>query len=123
MEKEKNNLVGKWQMICWKVNAPGGWKMLKKFTEGQYLWDFGCDGKLNENIVGEQPQHMEYSLSAENLLMILRREKDNEDKSSSAIEERYRLEFLIERYVILYDLEEVTVEPDDYTLKIEMEKV
>lgn len=123
MEKDKNILIGKWQMVCWKVNAVGGWMLLKKFTECHYLWAFRPDCKLNENIAGEQPLEMEYSIQEENLLVIVRPEKENGNKSSSTIEERYRLEFLTERYAILYDLEGVSVTPDDYTLRIEMEKV
>lgn len=123
MKKEKGTLVGNWRIVCWKINAVGGRKLLKKFTDSQYLWNFRPDGTLHENITGEQTMKMEYSIHNENLLIIVRLEKDSGENPPSNVKEQYRLELLTGRYAILYDLEGVAVAPDDYTLRIEMEKI
>lgn len=120
----KNILLGKWQMVCWKINASKGWKPLRSYSDGQFVWDFGANGKLIEHIAGEHPNITKYYYYPdESLLVIDRSDYADDGYILTCIEERYRVEFLSERYVILYDLEDVEVEPDDYTIKMEFEKV
>lgn len=59
----------------------------------------------------------------ENLLSIDHSEYTTDGFMLACMKERYRVKFLSERYVILYDLEDVEVEPDDYTFMLELEKL
>lgn len=55
MKNTQDQLIGRWQIVCWKVNAPGGWKSLKKYSDNQFVWDFMANGRLIEHIAGEHP--------------------------------------------------------------------
>lgn len=117
-------LIGKWQMVCWKINGPGGWKTLKNYSDNQCIWDFKENGKLIELIVGEHRNITKYYHYPDELLLAIDRSDYADDGYMlTCIEERYRVESLSDRYMILYDLEDVKVEPDDYTMKVELEKV
>lgn len=120
----KNIFTGRWQIVCWKVNDVGGWKPLKGYIDSQCIWFFQANGKLMESNLGDHIMTTKYRFYPdENLLSIEHSDYTTDGFLLACIEERYRVKFLSERYVMLYDLEEVEVEPDDYTLMLELEKL
>lgn len=124
MGRINNPLIGKWQMVCWKVNAAGGWKSLKSYSDGQSVWDFCKDGTLIESALGERPSTTKYYFYLDKSLLAIDRSDYADDGFVVAcIEEHYRVEFLSNRYIVLHDLEDVEVKPDDYTIKMELEKM
>lgn len=41
----RNIFTGRWQVVCWKVNNAGGWKLLKGYIDSQCIWFFQVNGK------------------------------------------------------------------------------
>lgn len=124
MGRANNKLIGKWQMVCWKVNAEKGWKELKNYSDGQSVWDFQAKGVLIESILGERPSTTKYYFYTDKSLLAIDRSDYADDGFMLAcIEEHYRVEFLSDRYMLIFDLEDVEVEPDDYSIKMELEKM
>jgi hypothetical protein len=63
---------------------------------------------------GETPELLTYHYEPDSRLLVIQRFE---------VEERYRVESPTPNHIILYDLEGVEIEPDDYALRIEMERV
>ncbi len=111
---KNEQLLGKWQVACWSANLPGGWNPFRNFAPGEYLWEFLPDGVLLTQGGDEAPEKLTYEYDpAEHLLTTTHFGK----------EERYRVEFSNQNHLILYDLEEVEVEPDDYSLRVELGRI
>ncbi len=110
----KNIITGKWQTTCWRANVPGGWDYIGQFAVGQSIWEIIPDGTILDSFAGETPELLTYHYDHNARLLVIQRFE---------VEERYRVEFTDSTHIILYDLEGVDVEPDDYSLRIEMEKV
>ena len=110
----KNIITGKWHTTCWKANAPGGWAHIGQFAAGQSIWEILPNGTLLDGFTGETPDLLTYRYNPDSHLLVIQRFE---------VEERYRAEFTDLHHIILYDLEGVEVEPDDYSLRIEMKRV
>ncbi len=116
-------LIGKWQMVCWKINTDDGWCVLNSYRRKEFCWDFRPDGTLIETIAGRDPTSTVYGYDPPAQLLTVDRSVYADDGFLwTCIEEHYRVEFLSDRYCLFYDLEQVEIEPDDYILELEMEK-
>lgn len=123
--KSLNIPTGKWQMVCWNANTVNGWERLNYFSDNQLTWEFQpnethlnetqTNGILIESAIGESPNRTKYYYYPdEKLLAIDRSDYADDGYLLACIEEHFRIDFLSNRYVLLYDLEDVEVEPDDY---------
>ncbi len=111
---EKNTILGKWQTTFWKANLPIGWTIIGEFATEQSVWEVLSDGTLLDGLAGKTPEQLTYHYDNDTRLLVIQQFEK---------EERYRVEFPASNHIILYDLEHVEVEPDDYSLRIEMERV
>lgn len=117
-------LIGKWQMVCWKIRTADGWQMLSRYREKEYDWEFRPGGILIERAAGQEPILTIYCYNPiERLLLVDCSDYTDDGYLFFCSEDRYRVDFLSDKYFVLYDLGGVKVEPDDYVLKLEMEKV
>ncbi len=105
--------IGKWQMTCLQMNGIGGWQTLKSYANGNYVLVFHSDCELTEIVFDESPIEARYHYDPARRILTIKYAEN---------EERFRVEWISDKYCLLYDLEGVEVEPDDYCLKMEMEK-
>ncbi len=78
------------------------------------MWEFVADEPLYEDSEGGPPLELGYEYDPEERRLVIHREEEDEC---------FRAEFPRPGQLVLYDLDEVEVEPDDYSLRVELVKV
>ena len=109
-----NKIIGNWHLAYCKINPVGDYRYMKMYSRGYYVWEILRSGTITESISGKDPVQLKYFYDRTGRLLAIGRDEKMK---------YYRVEFVSDLHMMLYDLHEVEVEPDDYTLSMELEKV
>jgi len=119
-------LSGKWQSVNIGMLLHSGWEILKHYQEDEMVWSFSLDGIVSTVTTNKFESPVIYASylykKDEKFLMIDGHDLDRDGNIHARIIECYRIEFVSPDEIYLYDLEDVEVEPDDYSLRIHLKR-
>ena len=115
---------GEWYSVDLSFLWIKGWSVLKEYTKNDYRWNFISDGIVTTDSAEELNLYADYLYDPRSrLLRINGYDIKASGKIESPIAETYRVEMINPNEIYLYYLEEVEVEPDDYSLRWHIKRI
>lgn len=112
-------LEGEWE---WKDVSAGthwGWFPLTEFGKNEHIWCFRADGIMMSERDSRIVYLVRYSFRPRDRVLYLEGlELGPDGQPSVRVNEKYRVKIRSRNEIYLYDLEDVTVEPDEYSLRL-----
>ena len=134
----RNPFTGRWKVISLYCNVHNqGWMLFEIYDPKSFIWEFteiqkiefpsgsvAYGGKLTELRQKQEPEKTEYAYyPSDRHLYIDRSDIESDGFVNMCINDRYRVEWINDTDLWLYDLEDIGKEPEEYRFKMKIRRL